>query len=185
MEKSKRVKAFRCGEFDDCIERAEAAQGMPPKKREKYARREDAIMHALELERQLLEKKYGKSGTSSNGRSKVSPDAVTSLAYLENGGGNEKDPRSDQLPERFGSSSAEKNVTGKHPYEETVREVNQLSGDDDSTGVLPRMRGLQDFGLRTASPASKPYFPVALNFLKILFVLILPFGFLLFVSLLR
>ncbi|KAK8713275.1 hypothetical protein V6N13_148496 [Hibiscus sabdariffa] len=59
LEKSKRVKAFRCGEFDDCIERAESSQGMPPKKREKYARREDAILHALELEKELL-KKQGK-----------------------------------------------------------------------------------------------------------------------------
>ncbi|KAG4993016.1 hypothetical protein AAZX31_11G012100 [Glycine max] len=56
LEKSKRVKAFRCGEFDGCIERAESAQGMPLKKREKYARREDAILHALELEKQMLKK---------------------------------------------------------------------------------------------------------------------------------
>ncbi|KAK4384757.1 hypothetical protein Sango_2599700 [Sesamum angolense] len=152
LEKSKRVKAFRCGEFDDCIERAEATQGMPPKKREKYARREDAILHALELERQLLEKKYGKLGNSPNGRIKMSPDAVTSSEYLENGGGNKKDPRSDLPPERLGSSLAEKNVTDKHPQEEVVREGNQLSGDDDSAGVLPRMRGLQDFGLRTGAP---------------------------------
>ncbi|KAI4363619.1 hypothetical protein MLD38_019812 [Melastoma candidum] len=54
LEKSKRVRPFRCGEFDDCIERAVASLGMPPKKREKYARREDAILHALELEKQML-----------------------------------------------------------------------------------------------------------------------------------
>lgn len=70
MEKSKRVKAFRCGEFDDCIVRAESAHTMPIKKREKYARREDAILHALELEKQLelerqLVKKEGKSGVVS------------------------------------------------------------------------------------------------------------------------
>ena len=64
MEKSKRVKTFRCGEFDGCIERAESAQGMPLKKREKYARREDAILHALELERQML-KKQEKIGVAS------------------------------------------------------------------------------------------------------------------------
>jgi hypothetical protein len=58
LEKSKRVKAFRCGEFDACIERAEAAQGVPIKKREKYARREDAILHALELERKQLESHF-------------------------------------------------------------------------------------------------------------------------------
>ncbi|KAE9606502.1 putative PWWP domain-containing protein [Lupinus albus] len=56
FEKSKRVKLFRCGEFDGCIERVESTQGMPLKKREKYARREDAILHALELERQMLKK---------------------------------------------------------------------------------------------------------------------------------
>ncbi|XP_045811773.1 uncharacterized protein At1g51745-like [Trifolium pratense] len=61
LEKSKRVKAFRCGEFDGLIERAECAQGMPLKKREKYARREDAILHALMLEREMLKKQY-KSG---------------------------------------------------------------------------------------------------------------------------
>ncbi|GJM86533.1 hypothetical protein PR202_ga02401 [Eleusine coracana subsp. coracana] len=54
LEKSKRVKAFRCGEFDACIEKAEATQGTLVKKREKYARREDAILHALELERKQL-----------------------------------------------------------------------------------------------------------------------------------
>ncbi|OIW11135.1 hypothetical protein TanjilG_22942 [Lupinus angustifolius] len=56
LEKSKRVKLFRCGEFDGCIERVESTQGMPLKKREKYARREDAILHALQLERQMLKK---------------------------------------------------------------------------------------------------------------------------------
>ncbi|KAL6633717.1 hypothetical protein ACP70R_026388 [Stipagrostis hirtigluma subsp. patula] len=62
LEKSKRVKAFRCGEFDACIEKAEATQGTLVKKREKYARREDAILHALELERKQLASKYQTHG---------------------------------------------------------------------------------------------------------------------------
>ncbi|CAL5187480.1 unnamed protein product [Lathyrus oleraceus] len=66
LEKSKRVKPFRCGEFDACIERAESAQGMPLKKREKYARREDAILHALELEKKIA-KKQDKLGTGQTG----------------------------------------------------------------------------------------------------------------------
>lgn len=65
LEKSKRVKPFRCGEFDACIERAESAQGMPLKKREKYARREDAILHALELEKKIA-KKQDKLGIASD-----------------------------------------------------------------------------------------------------------------------
>ncbi|KAL3653754.1 hypothetical protein CASFOL_003435 [Castilleja foliolosa] len=160
LEKSKRVKLFRCGEFDDCIERAEAAHCMPPKKREKYALRVDAILHAIELERQLLEKKPGKLG-SSNGRSRRSPDAVTSSEYLENGRGHRNVSRSDQLPQRVGSSLAERNMTGRNLYEEAVREGNQLSGDGDTVGLLLLMRGLQDFGFPTAPPAREEISGVA------------------------
>ncbi|KAL3524520.1 hypothetical protein ACH5RR_017354 [Cinchona calisaya] len=132
LEKSKRVKAFRCGEFDDCIVRAEASQGMPPKKREKYARREDAILHALELERQILEKKCGEAGYSTNGESTMSSyvvkkDSMTSSQNLEI-------------------------RNGKHLQDmcaERVKDENQLSVDGDNSGVPPRMRGLQDFGLQT------------------------------------
>ncbi|XP_044967807.1 uncharacterized protein LOC123427755 [Hordeum vulgare subsp. vulgare] len=62
LEKSKRVKEFRCGEFDACIEKAMSCQGTPSKRREKYARREDAILHALELERKQLASKYQNQG---------------------------------------------------------------------------------------------------------------------------
>ncbi|KAK9724087.1 hypothetical protein RND81_05G047200 [Saponaria officinalis] len=70
LEKSKRVKAFRCGEFDDCILRAEASQGLPAKKREKYARREDAILHALQLEKVFLQTKSAAAAAASGGGNK-------------------------------------------------------------------------------------------------------------------
>ncbi|CAN1140519.1 Uncharacterized protein At1g51745 [Linum perenne] len=50
LEKSKRVKAFRCGEYDEYIEKARAAAANGNRKAVKYARREDAILHALEIE---------------------------------------------------------------------------------------------------------------------------------------
>uniref|UniRef100_A0A0D9V208 PWWP domain-containing protein n=1 Tax=Leersia perrieri TaxID=77586 RepID=A0A0D9V208_9ORYZ len=53
LEKSKRVKPFRCGEYEECIEKAKA-QARHHKRvysEGKYVRREDAIMHALEIER--------------------------------------------------------------------------------------------------------------------------------------
>ncbi|KAL8056109.1 hypothetical protein ABFX02_04G098200 [Erythranthe guttata] len=52
LEKSKRVKAFHCGEYDNCIEKVKAASTAShlSKRAVKYARREDAILHALELE---------------------------------------------------------------------------------------------------------------------------------------
>ncbi|XP_016650246.1 PREDICTED: uncharacterized protein At1g51745 isoform X3 [Prunus mume] len=112
LEKSKRVKAFRCGEFDDCIEKAESSQGMPVKKREKYARREDAILHALELEKQLL-RKQGKLGGP--------------------------------------------------PSSQRTKEGNQLSGEDDHAEAIPRMRGLQDFGLKIAPSKRKLSSSLALN----------------------
>ncbi|GMH28181.1 hypothetical protein Nepgr_030024 [Nepenthes gracilis] len=103
LEKSKRVKAFRCGEFDGCIERAEASQGMPPKKREKYARREDAILHALELEKQLLDKKYGnlgeQTGDDSHGkksRSIYSPAEFIDLVDTDEGPHNQMEMRVSQ-----------------------------------------------------------------------------------------
>ncbi|KAF0918180.1 hypothetical protein E2562_023118, partial [Oryza meyeriana var. granulata] len=53
LDKSKRVKPFRCGEYEECIEKAKAQahQHKRAYNEGKYVRREDAIMHALELER--------------------------------------------------------------------------------------------------------------------------------------
>ncbi|KAJ9185563.1 hypothetical protein P3X46_005182 [Hevea brasiliensis] len=143
LEKSKRVKAFRCGEFDDCIERAESAQGMPTKKREKYARREDAILHALELEKQLLKKQVKSSATADHQRSKLS-------------GYTKKDPgiASEGLTNNSGKTgNAKLNTSIKdeiigNPVK--AKDGSQPISEDDHSEATPRMRGLQDFGLRTA-----------------------------------
>ncbi|KAK1399365.1 PWWP domain-containing protein [Heracleum sosnowskyi] len=157
MEKSKRVKAFRCGEFDDCIDKAESSLGMPPKKREKYARREDAIIHALELEKQFLEKQYGKLGSSSNYKSSKSSDDVkkelaTSAESLRHGNGKCVDPKYKLSGE---VDLPHKGITSAHLQTQKVKVGKQLSGDDVNSDVLPRMRGLQDIGLKTASSKRK------------------------------
>lgn len=135
MEKSKRVKAFRCGEFDDCIEKAESAQGGPLKKREKYARREDAILHALELEKHMA-KKPVKSGARS--LNTVRKGAVTSSPE-----------------ERNANSflSCENENVGGYFHSDVTKE---LRGEVDYSETLPRMRDLQDFGLRIA-PAKRKF----------------------------
>lgn len=140
LEKSKRVKPFRCGEFDDCIERAEASQGMPPKKREKYARREDAILHALELEKQLLEKKNGKSGIHSNGLGTklLGKDTiVTPEISCDNG--------------KYANTAVEPSLEEKRRGLSFVTQRadggSQLNVDDKSPDVRPRLRGLQDLGV--------------------------------------
>lgn len=63
LESSRRIKAFRCGEFDDCITKAESTKALASTKNLKYARRDDAILHALELERQVVQMKLKRPGT--------------------------------------------------------------------------------------------------------------------------
>lgn len=160
LEKSKRVKPFRCGDFDDCIHKAESAQGMPPKKREKYARREDAILHALELERELL-RKEGNLAMSAEvmNRQNSKHGAVKKDVFMPSESlgkeysklGNSK---LNQLYKRKDLSHMN-DIIGSPLSSQRLKEGNQLSGEDDHFEVTPRMRGLQDFGLKIASSKRK------------------------------
>ncbi|TKW14966.1 hypothetical protein SEVIR_5G201000v4 [Setaria viridis] len=60
LEKSKRVKSFRCGEYDECIQKAKALARHQKKTQTegRYVRREDAIIHALEIERSRFPNNY-------------------------------------------------------------------------------------------------------------------------------
>ncbi|KAJ0586459.1 putative PWWP domain-containing protein [Helianthus annuus] len=64
LEKSKRVKPFRCGEYDESIEKAKATATISCKKAAKYSHREDAILQALELENSQLSKSNNHESTS-------------------------------------------------------------------------------------------------------------------------
>ncbi|XP_072962276.1 uncharacterized protein At1g51745-like isoform X2 [Typha angustifolia] len=157
LEKSKRVKAFRCGEFDACIERAEASQSVPSKKREKYARREDAILHALELEKKQLERKHQRQGVISNGMAEKTSSALrreissfsASEQYLKN-----EEPglinkfaghKSHKLSRKPSWSLAEENMG--HNIDGYKRISKQFKQEEDTLDVIPRTRELQDFGL--------------------------------------
>ncbi|KAF5725607.1 hypothetical protein HS088_TW23G00332 [Tripterygium wilfordii] len=153
LEKSKRVKAFRCGEFDDCIERAESSQCMPIKKREKYARREDAILHALELENQQLRKQGKLDLASDNTRSKPSgsvKESATSSERLRNSSGKPGSSKSTQISKRV-DTAVKDEIISNPSFPQKAKDGNLPSWEDDHTEVTPRMRGSQDFGLRTAS----------------------------------
>ena len=155
LEKSKRVKAFRCGEFDDCIERAESSQGVPIKKREKYARREDAILHALELEREQLEKKQQKLGSASCVSSKL--PLKKELGIPKGNLGNDHcrflNLKSQTLSK--GLDSSEEESMGNPLYARNNEHGKELRLEDDKCESIPRMRGLQDLGLRIASSKRK------------------------------
>lgn len=158
LEKSKRVKAFRCGEFDECIERAESSQGMPIKKREKYARREDAILHALELEKEML-KKQGKFDIESkfvggNSPTSAKKGLISSSEILENGNDELENPVSPHFTRRLGVSAKDNFMSGSSLFlEDKVGE--EVRQDDGLPEGVPRMRGLQDFGLKIAPSKRK------------------------------
>ncbi|PRQ60674.1 putative PWWP domain-containing protein [Rosa chinensis] len=154
LEKSKRVKPFRCGDFDDCIHKAESAQGMPPKKREKYARREDAILHALELERQLLRKQGKSTSEYVNSKYGAVKEAVIPSESLGKDHSKLGNSKSHQLYKRK-DSFHKKDIIGSPLPSQRLKEGTQLSGEDDRFEVTPRMRGLQDFGLKIASSKRK------------------------------
>lgn len=170
MEKSKRVKAFRCGEFDDCILKAESCAGVPTKKREKYARREDAILHALELEKLQLERKkqscLERIHIDENKHATVVKQSQNSVVDYDkdksqHASGNCRDIVDPEL-----HLDAEKlSLPGQQTLPEfdaiqlsfqKVRHGNEMNWEDDGTEGTPRMRGLQDFGLRIASTRKKP-----------------------------
>ncbi|KAJ6812214.1 uncharacterized protein M6B38_148925 [Iris pallida] len=159
LEKSKRVKAFRCGEFDACIEKAEASQGIPIKKREKYARREDAILHALELEKHQLEMKHQKLGTISND---MNNETLAACRRELNSFPSENYMGDDEpgLHSEFANHKSQKLFVKAASLQEEEDDlyvhnrtkVKQVGWTEHNPEALPRMRGLQDFGQRIAPP---------------------------------
>ncbi|ESQ47741.1 hypothetical protein EUTSA_v10020246mg [Eutrema salsugineum] len=133
LEKSKRVKAFRCGEYDACIETAKATASGGSKKAVKYARREDAIVHALEIENAHLAKGelcIEKASTSGKGTKDSTEDALQS------------------------SISLRKNNNGKASKVQPLLEKRRRTpndSEDDGTEGNKRMRGLEDIGMSVGS----------------------------------
>ncbi|KAK7261738.1 hypothetical protein RIF29_28057 [Crotalaria pallida] len=162
LEKSKRVKAFRCGEYDEVIEKAKVSAANLNKKAVKYARREDAILHALELESAQLGKEalnfcYGQNKLGS----KHGGSAEESTAVSHSGDDDKKvadelrdsEDNSNSAPElpQSGISFQEPNQNGSskmHPMKTRRRTPND--SEDDGTKGVKRMRGLKDLGIGVA-----------------------------------
>ncbi|PRQ51259.1 putative PWWP domain-containing protein [Rosa chinensis] len=167
LEKSKRVKAFRCGEYDECIEKAKAAAANPNKKAVKYARREDAIIHALEIENERISKdninicsQMSNSGGDHDCSARESP--ATSHSGEENG-----DMTDDVgLSEENSDSALELSQSGisfEEPNHISSSKLQSVQGrrrrtpndsEDDGNEGVKRMRGLQDLGMGVVSKRS-------------------------------
>ncbi|CAH9056119.1 unnamed protein product [Cuscuta epithymum] len=127
LETSKQVKAFRCGEYNKCIEKAKAVAANNAKKVVKHTRREDAILRALELETASLTKNEENIGKESNG----SEGCSTSDPELS-------EPNTVSAEEQLVQEGSQQNGT--------------LLSDSDGGGGggiaegAKRMRGLNDLG---------------------------------------
>ncbi|KAI4329175.1 hypothetical protein L6164_021467 [Bauhinia variegata] len=163
LEKSKRVKAFRCGEYDECIEKAKTSAANSNKKAVKYARREDAILHALELENARLGKepldfsRTDKSGSEHGGSAGESPDISHSIDDNEDVTDDLSDSEdtSDSAPElnQSGISFEEPNhnASSKMQSVQGRRRRTPNDSEDDGTEGVKRMRGLEDLGVGVVS----------------------------------
>ncbi|XVF26915.1 hypothetical protein REPUB_Repub14bG0061400 [Reevesia pubescens] len=164
LEKSKRVKAFRCGEYNECIEKAKASAANSSKKAVKYARREDAILHALEIESLRLGKDHpdyfsrkDNSGCDQGSSARESPTMSHSAKENEDMTDemSESEDDSDSAPElsQSGISFEEPNhVNGTKGHSMLVkRRKTPNDSEDDGTEGIKRMRGLEDLGMGVGS----------------------------------
>nr|XP_043637694.1 uncharacterized protein At1g51745-like [Erigeron canadensis] len=158
LERSKRVKAFRCGEFDECIEKAKIIASRSCKKTVKYARREDAIIHALKLEGSLLTPET----TTSQELLHTTPSLNHSLREKsdniqpdeENGNISDKLSSLEHIsvsPQELAHSGA----LTEHSSEASKHQTPNDSEDDATEGSKKRMRGLKDIGIPVVFPSFK------------------------------
>ncbi|XP_022889575.1 uncharacterized protein At1g51745-like isoform X2 [Olea europaea var. sylvestris] len=156
LEKSKRVKAFRCGEYDECIEKAKATASNSSKKAVKYARREDAILHALELERKdHPEFMYGRD--KQGGEDRVVDQSPTSFNPSKETDCIDEDlscseDDSDSAQELSQSGVSFENLSHLDPTkDQSRRRRTPNDSEDDGTEGIKRMRGLEDLGMGVVS----------------------------------
>lgn len=155
------MKAFRCGEYDEFIEKAKASAAIASKKAVKYARREDAILQALELESARLGQdqlafscRMDISGNEHDISTRNStPMANFSEVNLTDDMSDSED-RSDSVPELSQSGiSFEENFSSSMVRSGQSRRRTPNDSEDDGTEGVKRMRmrGLEDLGIGLAS----------------------------------
>ncbi|RZC68228.1 hypothetical protein C5167_031483 [Papaver somniferum] len=135
LDTTRRVKAFHCAEFRDCVEKAKASKGcqvmVGSKRAVKYARREDAILHALELEKESEAQKHELVIRAVGGTRKEHKDvdAEGNKQELTQSGISFEDPNDSTLK--------------LHSLLKKRRKTPNDSEDDGTEGIK-RMRGIDD-----------------------------------------
>jgi len=157
------VKSFRCGEYDECIEKAKASAANSNKKAVKYARREDAILHALEIESVRLGKdrvdffQRDNSGVDLGSSARESPSMSHSGEEIEDMADDVSDSEdnSNSAPElsQSGISFEDPNHNNSSKVQPVLGRRRRTPNDseDDGTEGVKRMRGLEDLGMGVVS----------------------------------
>ncbi|XP_042383299.1 uncharacterized protein At1g51745-like isoform X1 [Zingiber officinale] len=164
LAKSARIKAFRCGEFDECIEKV-MISGVHSKKRStstgKYIRREDAIRHALEIEKPhvLAGNQNGSGNNDSLSLRKMIYDFPKRMKmYKLDKQPNQITRKVDVLEEDSAREVAQPLISSQQKkkliYTDSKlkeKKRRKTPNDSEENGGIKRMRDLQDIGLGIAS----------------------------------
>ncbi|XP_075107407.1 uncharacterized protein At1g51745 isoform X1 [Nicotiana tabacum] len=173
LEKSKRVKAFRCGEYDECIEKAKAAAANSSRKAVKYARREDAIIHALEIESARLGKDHPNFFSridKEDGEHHTMEDSHTSSNPLEDGKDLDEELTSSEDNSNSAQELSQSGVSFEAPNHVIASNEKPVCGrrrrtpndsEDDGTEGSKRMKGLDDLGMGVVSSLKRKRSQVA------------------------
>ncbi|CAO2208403.1 unnamed protein product [Urochloa humidicola] len=167
LEKSKRVKPFRCGEYDECIEKAKALahQQKKPQVVGRYVRREDAIIHALEIERSRFpndhddldedtdddvcasQNIYSAKGKNINGINKKSSRGARSLYDIEENSAQDMSQALTvyKLPQNLSSSST------RYASSKKKKKKKRKGRKEDTVQGFQRMRDLREIGTKNVT----------------------------------
>ncbi|KAG2598424.1 uncharacterized protein At1g51745-like [Panicum virgatum] len=167
LEKSKRVKSFRCGEYDECIEKAKALarQQRRTQTEGRYVRREDAIIHALEIERSRFPNNcddleedtdddvcasqniYSAKSKNINGLNKKSSRGARSLYDIEESSGQDMSQALTvyKRPQNLSSSST------RYASSKKKKHKGRKDFEDDTVQGFQRMRDLREIGTKNVT----------------------------------
>lgn len=160
LEKAKGVKAFRCGDYDACIEKAKASAAKSSKRSTKYPRRENAIILALEIERITNLSRDGPDLGSPTNNPDGEPVLKDSASISHPSKDDEKMSSGETTSAREGNSHSTQELSHSGiSYEETNgstylkgqlfkgRRKTPNDSEDDGNEGIKRMKGLDDLGV--------------------------------------
>ncbi|RWR72543.1 PWWP domain-containing protein [Cinnamomum micranthum f. kanehirae] len=156
LEKSKRVKAFRCGDYDEYIEKAKASRGHSNKKAGKYASRKDAILRALELESarsgawKVCIRKGNSAGAKHEKLARQPRNKHGPRDYMPRDVVNAETRSTKELSVISSEQPNQRIASQVHILQKMRQKISNNSENDEHKGSK-RMRGLQDLGLRMVS----------------------------------